>query len=177
MTDTVSELTARVEAAYGRVRRERMAGLPFVNEALRVELLGLRRWHGLWLGVLLTPWCMNLLLLPGGAAGDDAEPPAPWPRPVTGQSAQFAFPAATMSFFGGHEEDIGEYLACSLFSPMFEFADQASARAMAEACLLALLDPAAAAVQAAPAKASVDAGKRNFLRGRRDDPTMPPGQR
>jgi [NiFe] hydrogenase assembly HybE family chaperone len=173
MTDAVI-LAGRVQAAYQRVQRERMAGLPFVNAALRVELIGLRRWQGLWLGVLLTPWCMNLLLLPGDAAGGDGQPQTPWPRLVAGQTAQFAFPAAVMSFFGGREDGFGDYLACSLFSPVFEFTDQDHARATAEACLLALLDPAAAAAQAAPAKAPVDAGKRNFLRGRSVGPATRP---
>jgi len=173
MTDAAT-LAGRVQAAYLRVQRERMAGLPFVNEALQVELIGLHRWRGLWLGVLLTPWCMNLMLLPGDAAGSDDEAPASLPRLRAGQSAQFAFPAAVMSFFGGHEDAFGDYLSCSLFSPVFEFTGQDEARATAEACLLALLDPSAAAAQAAPATAAasapVDAGKRNFLRGRWGDP-------
>jgi [NiFe] hydrogenase assembly HybE family chaperone len=168
MTDAAVDLAARIRAAYERIRRERMAGLPFVNEALQVEVIGLRPWHGLWLGVLVTPWCMNLLLLPGDAASLDGEPPGSWPRLVAGQSAQFGFPAGVMSFFGGREAEFGEYLACSLFSPMFEFADHGGATATAEACLLALLQPQVAAAQAAPAApaAPADAGKRDFLRGR-----------
>jgi [NiFe] hydrogenase assembly HybE family chaperone len=82
-----------------------------------------------------------------------------------------------MSFFGGREDEFGDFLACSLFSPVFEFTGQDQARATAEACLLALLDPSAAAAQAAPATAPasspVNAGKRNFLRGRWGDPATP----
>jgi [NiFe] hydrogenase assembly HybE family chaperone len=154
-----------VQAAFERVRRERMAGLPFVNEALRVEVVGLRRWRGLWLGVLVTPWFMNLLLLPGDFAADDDGPAAAWPRLATGEYASFAFPAGVMSFLGGREGEAGEYLSCSLFSPMFEFAEQAAARQMAEACLLALLDPEAAAAQAAEAAPPPPMSRRDFFRG------------
>jgi [NiFe] hydrogenase assembly HybE family chaperone len=159
-----SAVAARVQAAFERVARERMAGLPFVNEALRVEMVGLRRWHGLWLGVLVTPWFMNLLLLPGDGAADGPEVAAKWPSVPFGDSVQFAFPAGVLSFLAGREGEAGEYLACSLFSPMFEFADHATARQTAEACLGALFDPATAAPPAAAAPPPVS--KRDFLRGR-----------
>lgn len=158
-----SRMAARVQAAFERVHRERMTGLPFVNEALRVEMVGLRRWQGLWLGVLVTPWSMNLMLLPGD--GEGSADAVPWPRLVAGEYAQFAFPGGVLSFLGGREGEAGEFLACSLFSPVFEFADPVAARQMAEACLLALLDPQAAAEQAAAARATPPMSRRRFLRG------------
>jgi [NiFe] hydrogenase assembly HybE family chaperone len=174
-----AEMAARVEAAFDRVRCERMAGLPFLNEALRVELVGLHRWRGLWLGVLVTPWFMNLLLLPGDDNGSDEEPALAWPRVVTGEYAQFAFPAGSMSFLSGREGEVGEYLSCSLFSPMFEFADHDTARRTAEACLLALFDPATASAQPAAEPAPDEAAptpisKRDFLRGRWHAPSATP---
>ena len=168
--DAAAAIAARVETTFERVRRERMAGLPFVNEALRVEMVGLRRWRGLWLGVLVTPWFMNLLLLPGDGAADVGEVPARWPAVRTGEYAHFTFPAGTMSFLAGREGEVAEYLSCSLFSPMFEFAGHDVARQTAEACLAALFDPAAAAGRPAaePDRAEEPApvSKRDFLRGR-----------
>lgn len=163
-------IAARVQAAFEHVRRERMAGLPFVNEALRVELVGLRRWRGLWLGVLVTPWFMNLLLLPGDGVADSDEVPASWPAVRTGEYAQFVFPAGVMSFLAGREGEAGDYLSCSLFSPMFEFAEHEVARQTAEACLMALFDPAAASSEPAAGPAQAEAAapisKRDFVRGR-----------
>lgn len=164
-------IAARVHGTFERIRCERMAGLPFVNEALRVELVGLQPWRGLWLGILVTPWFMNVMLLPGApaAAGDGDPVQLRWPTVTTGEYVQFDFPAAVLSFLAGREGEMGEYLSCSLFSPMFGFADHASARQTAQACLLALLDPRAAAAQAAgglPADAPAQPGKRDFLRGR-----------
>jgi [NiFe] hydrogenase assembly HybE family chaperone len=175
---TATAIAARVESTFERVRRERMAGLPFVNEALRVELVGLRRWRGLWLGVLVTPWFMNLLLLPGDGAAEGEEVPARWPAVRTGDYAQFAFPAGVMSFLAGREGEVGEYLSCSLFSPVFEFAGHDVARQTAEACLTALFDPAAAGggSPAEPAQEAQTASvsKRDFLRGRWHQPAASP---
>lgn len=171
-------LATRVQATFERVQRERMAGLPFVNEALRVEVVGLRRWHGLWLGVLVTPWFMNLMLLPGDGGRAADEESARWPAVRTGEYAPFSFPAGIMTFLAGREGELGEYLSCSLFSPMFEFADHDTARQTAQACLVALFDPAAAgqtaAVPAAEA-APTPVGKRDFLRGRWRSSAAPAG--
>ena len=41
-----------------------MAGLPLLNEALSVEVVGFLEWRGMHLGVLVTPWCVNLMALP-----------------------------------------------------------------------------------------------------------------
>ncbi len=165
-TADATALAARVQRTFECVRRERMAGLPFVNEVLQVELVGLRRWRGLWLGVLVTPWFMNLVLLPGDDAVDGDEVPAAWPAVRTGEYAQFTFPAAVLGFLAGKEGDVGDYLSCSLFSPMFEFADHDTARRTAEACLAALFDAAAASTAPAERGAPESNSKRDFLRGR-----------
>jgi len=45
------------------------------------------------------------------------------------------FPAGRFEFIQGHGGDIGAYRSCSLFSPMFEFADQEAAEATAREIL------------------------------------------
>ncbi|MCX8113537.1 MAG: [NiFe]-hydrogenase assembly chaperone HybE [Burkholderiaceae bacterium] len=144
----------RLAAAFRAIHATRMRGLPFVNERLAVEAVGFREWNGRWLGVLITPWFMNLVLLP-----DDA-PGARWRSLRPGASAAYAFPAGVFEFIGAHEEAVGEFQSCSLFSPMFEFADQATARLAAEAALAALFE--------APdrARGAVTVSKRDFLLGR-----------
>jgi [NiFe] hydrogenase assembly HybE family chaperone len=159
-------LAARVRIAFERVHRERMSAMPFVNGALRVDVVGLRRWRGLWLGVLVTPWFMNLLLLPGDGAATEGEAPARWPALAVGDSTAFSFPSGRFEFIVGREAEAGEYLACSLFSPMFEFTDHDSARQTAEACLAALFDEDAAAPAADIDLKPAAVSKRDFLRGR-----------
>lgn len=144
----------RLAAAFRAIHATRMRGLPFVNERLAVEAVGFREWNGRWLGVLITPWFMNLVLLP-----DDA-PGARWQPLGQGASAAYAFPAGVFEFIGAREDAVGEFQSCSLFSPMFEFADQATARLAAEAALAALFEAPDRVRDAAPVS------KRDFLLGR-----------
>jgi len=153
---------ARLEAAFRAIAAGRMRGLPFVNEALEVEAVGFAHWDGHWLGCLVTPWFMNLVLLPRDAAA--------WQSVPAGDKVAYRFPAGVYDFVAGREAAIGEYQACSLFSPMFEFADHDAARLTAQAALLALFDAAnndmAYAPPAAPARPPLS--KRAFLGGERE---------
>ena len=166
------EPSALLEATFARIHETRMAGLPFLNPALRVEAVGFRRWQGMWLGVLITPWFMNLLLLPADTAGDA------WPRVRYGESLAYRLPAGVFEFIRAQEPPLGDYQSCSLFSPMAAFADQAGARATAVAALTALFDegtragvegPGTSLAGPAAAPATPEASppsRRDFLRGR-----------
>lgn len=164
-----------LERAFADIQATRMKDVPLLNPALRVEAVGLRRWEGRWLGVLITPWFMSLVLLP--------DAPAAWQHAALGKSVAYALPAGVFQFIGGHEPGLGEYQSCSLFSPVFEFADQDGARATALAALVALFDaasragvegpgtPAATRHAADVAEPAAEAprppvSKRDFLRGR-----------
>jgi [NiFe] hydrogenase assembly HybE family chaperone len=124
--------TARLETAFRAIHEKRMQGLPFINPALSVEAIDVLPWNGHWLGVLITPWFMNLVLLP-----DNNEA---WPALRPGEKCEQIFPAGVFEFIAGHEDMFGDYLACSLFSPMFEFADQETAHLTASAARAALFD-------------------------------------
>lgn len=149
---------AQVEAVFGRIARN-MADLPVYNPALAVELLGLRPWQTVQLGVLVTPWMMSLLLLPGAPGSLVALGPD--------QKQTWRFPAGDFAFYGRTDDALGVYQTCSLFSPMFDFLDQSQARATALACLEAVMHsdpPEAATVQAAtPAAAQPGLSRRAFL--------------
>ena len=124
--------SARLEAAFRAVYAERMQGLAFVNPAVGVEAIGFAAWKHYWLGVMLTPWSMNLLLAP-------REPRAWRPLPP-GEKRRYTFPAGAFDFIAAREDTIGEYLICSLFSPLLEFADHATARQTALLAREALFD-------------------------------------
>lgn len=123
-----------LEAAYRRVQATRMAGLPFLNDRLAVEAVGFAPWKAHWLGVVVTPWFMNLVVAPRDAAQ--------WRTLPAGEKRRFRFPAGEYDFVSAREDGVGEFFACSLFSPVGEFEDQATARFVAEHALAALLDPA-----------------------------------
>jgi [NiFe] hydrogenase assembly HybE family chaperone len=173
MTDATIALelrpAERLEEAFRAIHAQRMQGLPFLNEALQVEAVDFRRWEGRWLGVLITPWFMNLVLLP--------DAPSAWRSLAVRAEASYEFPAGVFEFIGGFEPAIGEFQSCSLFSPVFEFEGQDAARATAEAALAALFDvhtrsgaegPGTARLEqtAAESAATAPVSKRDFLRGR-----------
>jgi [NiFe] hydrogenase assembly HybE family chaperone len=117
-----------------RAAAARMAGLPIVNSALDVEAVGFAPWEGHWLGVMVTPWSMNLVLAP--------RDPACW-RPLgLGVKRRYRFPAGTFEFVGAFDAAAGEHQACSLMSPVLHLADPATARLVAALARDALLDPA-----------------------------------
>ena len=126
------DLSAGMETAFTRIQRERMTGMPLLNPALEVQSVGFRRWENYCLGVLITPWFMNLMLLP--LDGNE------WTGLPSGTKINRSFPSGTCEFILGEEEGIGRYLMCSLFSPVFEFQNQEAAVVMAEAVLQSLMD-------------------------------------
>jgi len=158
---------AALEAAFRRIWREQMQDMPMVNPALSVEALGFRPWNAHWLGVLVTPWFMNLVLMP--------REPAAWHAIAAGETRHHVFPAGVFEFIGSRDAALGDYQACSLFSPMFEFADHAGARATAVAALDALFDSQqrdAAEVRKVAPQPAPAVSKRAFLFG-----TPPRGDR
>jgi [NiFe] hydrogenase assembly HybE family chaperone len=110
-----------------------MHGVPILNPALRVQAVGFNPWAGHWLGVLITPWFMNLMLLPRLREQ--------WQPVLERESRHWVFPAGVFEFIGAVDPVLGDYQACSLFSPMLEFANQAGAHDTALAALNALFEP------------------------------------
>lgn len=175
-----ASLRARTEALvelFDNVAQARMAGIPILNPALRVEALGFELCegdgaeaggtHGA-VGVLVTPWFMNLVWFPLERVDQPHR---------AGSSRVHPVGAENFDFIGGHEAAFGSFEACSLFSPMFEFPDQAAASATGAAVLAALRQPPAPAPVATPARAVQEpatpaktadlAARRAFLFGRR----------
>lgn len=149
----LTERVAALEALFRHVERTRMAGVPVLNRALQVEAVGFEPVAvepgeaPAAVGVLLTPWFMNLVWLP-------LQPKAAADR--VGQARAREVGGTNFDFIGGYEPGLGAYEACSLASPMFEFADQAQARATAWAVLAELR----------PAAPKVSNARRGFLFGR-----------
>lgn len=132
-SSSMVDLERRLADAFERIHRERMLGLPILHPGLCVAVVGGRCWRGDWIGVLLTPWCMNLVLIPDANSRD---------RPVAVGSTQcIELPAGRFELIANEEAGVGPFGACSLFSPMHDFADQAGALATAEAIMTQLFEP------------------------------------
>ena len=127
------ETIAKLEAAFREIHTAQMRGMPIVNDALAVKAVGFRRHDARWLGALVTPWFLNLVLLPGD--GDD------WSALIPGAKELIEFPSGRYEFVHANRKGVGAYKACSLFSPMFEFASMLQATETASAALVSLFEP------------------------------------
>ena len=125
------QICQSLEAAFNAILQTRMHDVPVLNPALSVQALEFLRYQQDWLGVLITPWFMNLLLLPA--------PDSTWQTQAPGSKFSRTFPYGVFEFTVANEAPLGVYAVCSLFSPMFQFADQAAAVAAAKAALQGLL--------------------------------------
>ncbi|MCJ1961243.1 [NiFe]-hydrogenase assembly chaperone HybE [Novosphingobium mangrovi (ex Hu et al. 2023)] len=131
-----SDLSTRIEGLYETIARTRMADIGILNPRLGVSMRGLRRYGENHVGILVTPWFMNLLFLPVNAPGS----PGGGIPPRIGSLRTFALPSGTYEGIAGHELGLGWHWSCSLFSPMFEFADMEGAVETADVSLDLLFD-------------------------------------
>jgi [NiFe] hydrogenase assembly HybE family chaperone len=115
-----TEAVGALEAAFRRIAATRMAGLPLNNSALRVQAVGFRpQDDGYLIGVLITPWAINLVVL--------APTPSRELYLAPDRRRTWELPSGAYEFMGGEEPECGAYQFCSLFSPAFEFRDHAGA--------------------------------------------------
>lgn len=128
----IAAVTARLVDDFTEVWHAKMRDVPLVNKSLRVEAVGFRAWQGQILGVLVSPWFMNLVLLPDGDS---------W-NLVPGEKEVISFPSGDYEFLHNTRPAIGSYKACSLFSPMGDFTRQKDATDVARAVMIAIFDAA-----------------------------------
>jgi [NiFe] hydrogenase assembly HybE family chaperone len=133
----------------------RMQGMPVCNPNLVVEGVGFREFDGRRVGVIVTPWFMNLTVLP--SPGDLAT----W---RAGAAARIAFPSGLYDFVVSAAGDNGLIATRSLFSMMHEFADQDVTRVAARAAIDAMFEPTAPDRSSTP-KAAPPLSRRKFLGG------------
>lgn len=132
MCATVADLVSY----YEKVFAERMRDLPVVNAALSVEAVGFRELAEHRIGALVTPWFINLVLLPGSDRWDG--------RPQ-GSACKVELPGGKPEFTISHEGDLGTTLSAALFSTVADFPSQALARDIAAESLRLLFSDAAVA--------------------------------
>ena len=138
-----------------------MRDLPIYNDKAAIEAIGFRSFgEAALLGVVFTPWFMNLIILP--------IEPVPMDMAAIGRTVRIELPAGERAFVVGGDEVIGLYKAHSLHSPVLNFTLPGQARAEAQRMLSLLMTPAAeeAAAKNGPAGSGVD--RRALLFGRRN---------
>ena len=154
----VSQLTE----TFARIASERMRGLPVVNDALQVEAVGFRPWDGRLVGVLIAPWFMNLVVLPGR----DGE----WDDLADGAKVTWELPSGEYELTVARVEPVGVYQSCALFSSVLDFPDQHMARSIAETVMQELFVKQDGARGETPPQRDLPQeplSRRRFLRGKR----------
>jgi len=109
-----------------------MRDLPVYNDKIAVEAIGFRPFaKDALIGVVLTPWFMNLMLLPIA--------PEPMRMADIGRAVEVELPVGKRTFVVGGNEVIGLYRAHSLHSPVLTFTLPGQAQAEARRQLALLL--------------------------------------
>jgi [NiFe] hydrogenase assembly HybE family chaperone len=119
-------------ATFTRIAAD-MADLPFYNAALSIEAVGFQPFGSESLGVLITPWFMNLMLIPAQAEA--------YAEDRNGAKRVVEFPSGPQTFLHGGTEDFGMFWSRSLASPMDAYRSQPQVRAAARLALTRLLAP------------------------------------
>jgi [NiFe] hydrogenase assembly HybE family chaperone len=113
-----------------------MCDLPVYNDKITIEAIGFRPFgDDALLGVVLTPWFMNLVLLPLAAE--------PMRMAEIGRPVEVGLPAGKRTFVIGGNEIVGLYRAHSLHSPVLTFTLPGQAQAEARRQLGLLTTPPA----------------------------------
>ena len=107
-----------------------MKGLPIYNPTVAVEAVGFREVEGRQAGVMVTPWFMNLTVMPSEADK------AVW---VSGGTVRLTLPSGQYDLLVSQLPDFGLVGTCSLFSPMTDFTDHEAAQLAAQSAADALL--------------------------------------
>jgi len=128
---SMEERLEALKAAY-LVAENAMIGLPVHNAKLKVELVGFRDVAEGYVGVVITPWSMNIALLP--------KDPGAQPTGAIGATRDVAFPSGVYGFLAARLDDFGALETCNLISPMEDFDDQDIARLTAESALEGLFE-------------------------------------
>ncbi len=152
--------TSLLQSRFRAIAAGPMRDLPLNHPALPVEVIGFEpdpadtAWA---VGVLLTPWCMNLVRLPLHVHVATLR---------VGHHASRAIGDGEVAFIGAHDEALGGYETCSLFSPMQAFVDATAARDTAREVLAQLRRPAVPARAVATERPAAPS-RRGFLFGLR----------
>lgn len=118
-----------LEEYFGDIYQKHMKSLELCHQSLRVQAVGFQQWEGQWIGVMITPWFMNLMVIP--------QDESLWPdmKEGKGHELYLEFPYGVLTFEPRLDADIGKHLVCSLASPMDKFSDQKEAVAVANEVL------------------------------------------
>lgn len=142
-------------AQYERIAREEMQGLPFYHATMPI-VAECVLFEEQWLGCVLTPWMLSLVVLPG--------PDQLWPVRSSDRLA-LQLPCGNMTFMVGELPETGQLLACSLMSPLDPHLGAEEGRSLVSSTLKMLHS-----LPLQQGAVGVDLGRRRLFGARRGQP-------
>ena len=137
-----AEQARRLEQIFTRILHEQMAGIPILNDHIQVQVVGFQAYQDRIIGILITPWMMNLMMFPGDQDN--------WDELEIGHKRPHEFPGGEYRFTINEIEGLGKCQTHSLYSPMRQFKSQAQALTAAGSFLDTLMTEAEAPNQETP---------------------------
>ncbi|WP_421081797.1 hydrogenase-2 assembly chaperone [Serratia fonticola] len=116
--------SALLETAFQAIADGEMQDLPFFQPQIPVRACGFQLFERQWVGTILTPWMLSLLVLPG--------PEQVWQPHAVGDKLALSLPCGSVRFIVGEIAGCGQYLACSLMSPLDRHLGAEQALALAQ---------------------------------------------
>ena len=101
-----------------------------LNPLLDCRSIGFVRCRGDWLGVMITPWFMDLMLLPGGGNL--------WGDIPAGQRRYVELPRGTVAFAAAELPNLGAYQHAPVVATVVSLPDMAAAITLANRIMLGL---------------------------------------
>ncbi|NVK18405.1 MAG: [NiFe]-hydrogenase assembly chaperone HybE [Methylocystaceae bacterium] len=126
------DISTKLESCFNHILNENMQGINILNHELEVEAVEFQHWDGRMLGMIITPWFVNLVMLPKN--GDN------WDQLALGQKEKIAFPSKDLDMMVNDIDGFGYCRTYSLYSPCKDLPNQESARIAAAMFLRDLLD-------------------------------------
>jgi [NiFe] hydrogenase assembly HybE family chaperone len=117
---------------FTHIANTAMRDLPIYNHALQVDAIGFETTRAGWLGVLITPWFINVMLLPK----QKQKVTVPLGDKVTHELA-----SGEHQFSVGEDDELGRYDFLTLASPTLRYKSHQAARDAAQKALNKLRTP------------------------------------
>ncbi|WP_419796528.1 MAG: [NiFe]-hydrogenase assembly chaperone HybE [Terasakiella sp.] len=127
-----SQAAEKLEACFNKIWKENMAGIQILNNDLVVEAVEFQQWDERVIGMMVTPWFINLIMLP--KEGEN------WECTKLGEREKFNFPQKECPIMINEIEGFGFCKTYSLYSPVNDFPNPEAARIAAAIFLRDLLD-------------------------------------